>query len=90
MLFWGLGVVQGAIPAVNIIKRIAQKLRIIILLHLGLETFRFIIGKQKIIIVMVSGPGERNHDSQNQCHYLWSRQDTSNNLKRSNVFVGKY
>ena len=41
---WGLGV-WGAICIVNIIERIAQKLRRIILLHFGLVTFRIHVGK---------------------------------------------
>ena len=39
------GGVRGVIPIANFIKRVAQKLRIIILLQLGLVTFRFHVGK---------------------------------------------
>ena len=59
-----------AIFMVNILKRIAGKLRRIILLHLGLITFRFHDWKTlKPLFVMVLGPGGRDHDSQNQ-YYL--------------------
>ena len=52
---------------VNIIKRIAQKLRSIILLHFGLVTFRIYFGKKRqVIIFIVLGPGGRDRDSQNK------------------------
>ena len=63
---WGLGGLE-VISFVNIMKRIAQKLRKTILLHFGLVTFRFHYWKtRKVIICMVSGPGGRDHDSPNQ------------------------
>ena len=52
---------------VNIIQRIARKLRRIIMLHSGLRTFKIHVGKtSKVNIFMVVGPGGRVHDSQNQ------------------------
>ena len=57
----------GVIFIVNIIKRIARKLSIIILLHFGLVTFRIHFGKtREPIIFMVLGPSGRVHDSHNQ------------------------
>ena len=50
---WG---VWGGILIVHFKKRVAQKFRSFILLHLGPVTFRFYIGKtQKPLIVMVVG-----------------------------------
>ena len=52
---WGLGVIFRGIFIVNI-KRIAGKLRTIILLHLGLVTLRFHYWKTlKTLICMISG-----------------------------------
>ena len=62
--------VWGSIFNVNIIRRIAQKFRRIMLLHFGLVTFRIQIGKtRKHVIFMFFGLGGRVHDSQNQ-YYL--------------------
>ena len=74
--FWG-GL--GIIFIVNLIQRLARKLPIIILLHLGLVTFKFHFGKtQTVSIVMFFGLGGCVHDSQNQ-HYLSSKhQDAAN------------
>ena len=53
---WGVGGSGGAISIVNIIKRLAQKLRRIILLHFGLVTFRFHYGGTlKPVIFMIFG-----------------------------------
>ena len=41
----GSGAVWGAISTRNFLKKLAQKLRRIILLHFGLRTFRFHFGK---------------------------------------------
>ena len=59
---------SGGIFIVSIMKTIAQKLRIIILLHfLGLITFNIHDWEiRKPLISMVSGPGGCDHDSQNQ------------------------
>ena len=52
---------------VNIIKRIAGKLRRIILLHFGLVTCRFHYWETlKPFMFMDFGPSGRDHDSQNQ------------------------
>ena len=53
---WALGGLWGQFR-VNIIERIAQKLRIMVLLHFGLVTFRIRSGMRKPIIFMVFGPG---------------------------------
>ena len=47
MPIWGLGGLGGSIFIVNIIERIAQKLRRILLLHLGLVTFRIHFTKDR-------------------------------------------
>ena len=66
---WGLKGFWGVIFIVDIIKRIAPKLRRTILLHFGLVTFRFHFGEtRKPIIFTVFGLGGRDHDSQNQYH----------------------
>ena len=55
---------------VSIIKRLAQKLRRIILPHFGLVTFGIHFREtRKPIIVMIFGPTGRDHDPQNQ-YYL--------------------
>ena len=57
----------GGISIANFTKRIARKLRKIILPHLGLITFGINFGKtQQPIIFMVSGRGGRDHESPNQ------------------------
>ena len=59
--------VWGVILTVNIIKRIAQKLRRIILLHFGLVTFRFHYWEtRKPITFIFFGPGGRDNESQYQ------------------------
>ena len=45
----------GAIVTVTFIASLAQKLRRIVLLQLGRETFRFHFGNPKVIIVMIFG-----------------------------------
>ena len=71
----GLGVIFN----VNIIKRLTQKLHRMILLHVGLVTFRIHFREtRKPFIVMVFGPSRRDHDSQNQ--YYWSLE-TPNDSK---------
>ena len=53
---------------VNIIKRIARKLRRTILRHFGLVTFRIHFRKtRKPITFMVCGPSGREHDSAKHC-----------------------
>ena len=67
---WGR--VCGAIFIINFIaQRIGQTLRRIILLHLGLVTFRIHFRKiRKPFIFMVFGPSGRDHDSQNQLYLI--------------------
>ena len=66
---WGLGGL-GVMSIVNLKKRLAQKVRRIILLHLGRVTFRIHFGKaRKVITFMLFGLGGRVHDSPNQ-YYL--------------------
>ena len=63
----GSGGVWGAKFIVNVVKSVAPKLRIIILLHLGLVAFRFHFPKtRKILIFMIFGLGGRVHRPQNQ------------------------
>ena len=58
---------------------IAQKLRIILLLHCGLATFKFYSGKvQQSVMFMVSAPNGCVHDTQNQS---FSTLDTPNYSK---------
>ena len=60
----------GDLFIVNVIKRIAQKLRIIIVLRFWLLTVRFHFGKtRKHFMFMVFWPSGHDHDSRNQ-HYL--------------------
>ena len=66
----GSGGILGDHLIVFFIKRLSQKLRIMILLHFGFVTFRFAFRKtRKVIIFMFVGLGGRAHDSQNQ-YYL--------------------
>ena len=61
---WG---VCGVLFTVNFDKRVAQKLRRIILLRFGLISFRFHFGNtRKSCIFFVFGLSGRDHDSQNQ------------------------
>ena len=56
---------------VNIKKRLARKLRIMILLHLELVTFRFHFGRSRqIIIAMFFRPSGRDHDAQHQLFFF--------------------
>ena len=53
-------------------KRVARKLRRIILLHFGLVTFRFHFGKtRKVSMFMIFGSNGHVHDSQNQLFLIW-------------------
>ena len=66
----GLGRVGGFIFIVNFKKRVAEKLRRIILLHLGLITCRFHFGKNRTpLIFMVLEPSGCVHDLQNQLFF---------------------
>ena len=57
----------GVMFTVNIIKRLTEMVRRMILLHFGLMTFRIHYWKtRKPLIFMVLGPGGHDHDSQNQ------------------------
>ena len=87
--FW-VGGGLGVISAVNIMKRIAQQLRIIIWLHFGLVSYRIQFRKtQKPCIFMFFGFGGRDHDSPKQYYfYLWRHQDTPNNLRKNKSFSG--
>ena len=71
----------GGIFIVNLWKRYARKLRIIIPLHFGFVFLGFILGKRKTIIFIVFGPSRRDHDS----------QDTSKNIRIiTKPFLEKY
>ena len=62
----GLGI-WGPCFVVNVEKRVAQKLRRIILLHSRLVSFRSHFPKvRKVIIFMIFGPSGNVHDSQIQ------------------------
>ena len=64
---WGSGGVWKSILIVNCHERVAQKLRRIIQLHIGLETFTFHFPKnQKNIISMIFGTSGHIDESQNQ------------------------
>ena len=65
-------------------KKIAQKLRRIILLHFRVLTFWIHFGKtRKVIVFMFVGLGGREHDSKTYIIYPWGHQDTSNNLRKT-------
>ena len=66
MRIWALGGL-GAICILNFNKRLAQKLRRIILLHFGHATFRMHFRKtRKPFICIVFGPGGRDRGPQHQ------------------------
>ena len=66
-----------------LVKRIARKLRRIILLHFGLVTFRFHYWKTlKSLIFMISGFLGVTMCSKTNIVYLWRHQDTPNNSRK--------
>ena len=70
---------SGAIVIGSFIKRLAQKLRRIILLHFGLVTFRTHLKRtRKTYIFMILGLSGRDHDVPNQLYSISGapRQDT--------------
>ena len=72
MLDLASGGVWRAIFIVNLITRLAEKLHRIILLDLGLVTFRIHFGKtQQVINFMFFGPSGHDHDSPNQLFLIW-------------------
>ena len=77
----------GPISIVNIIKRIAQKLRRIILLRFGQVTFRIHFGKApKPFIFMIVGLGGRVRDSQNQYYFSLENREAPNNSRNFSTF----
>ena len=83
--FWfsRLGLSGGGIFIVKAHKRMARKLRVIILLHLGLVSFRFHFGRTlKVFIFMIFGPSGRGHDSR-------KHQLTPNNSSESQIIFEK-
>ena len=73
----GPGGSEGAILTVNFEKRVARKLRRIILLHLRLITFGFHFGKtRKPFICMIFGLFGYVRDSQNQFLALETPNDS--------------
>ena len=75
---WGLGDLGGHFYC-NFWKRMAQKLRKIILLHFGLVTFWIHFGR-KAVIFMICRLDRHVHDSQNQ---LFSILETPKYVKKS-------
>ena len=70
---------SGFIFTVNVIKRIAIKLRRIILWHSGVITFRLHYGRdRKPFIVMISGFSDVPMTPKASIIYLWKHQDTPN------------
>ena len=66
----GSAVVWGAIFTIIFKKRVARKLRRIILLHFGLVTFNIHFPKiRKVLMFMIFGPSERDHDFPNARKY---------------------
>ena len=67
-MIWDLGgVVWVAISIVEFKKRVTRKLRRIILLHFELVSFRFHLGKTRVVIIcMFFGLGGHVHGPQNQ------------------------
>ena len=63
---WGLPGSGGTFLKLNFDKRVAQKLRRIILLHIGLVILNVHFPKvRKVIIFMMFGPNGHVHDSHN-------------------------
>ena len=83
---WG---VWGTICTVNFIERMAQKLCRIILLHLGLITFRFHFGKTRKPI-MIFGLGRRVRDSQSQQSLTLDTPDDSKQFKKIPIHFENY
>ena len=74
------------IVMVNIMERIARKLRRIILLRFGLVTFRFHYWKTfKPLICMISGFSGVFLSPQTNYVYLWRHQDTLTNPNKPRI-----
>ena len=75
------------ISRVNTNKRITGKLRITILLHFGLVTFRSAYGKyRKPFISMISGFSDASLSPKTNIIHLWRHQGTTKNRKTSHMF----
>ena len=83
-----------AASTINVKKRVAQKLRIIILLHFGLITFRIHFGKTpNPSFSCFSDLADVTMTPKTNIIYLWRHQDTPNNSRRIpnhflNIIVG--
>ena len=85
--FWGL----EAIFIINFKKRVAQKLRRIILLHYGLVTFRFRFGKiEKSSLSWFSDLADATMTSQTDYYWLWTQQGISKHTRNSESCLEKY
>ena len=72
---------------VNIIKRIVKKLRIIILFHLGFETFRFHYGRtRKPFIFMMFGSLDVSMGPETNMIHPWRHQDTLQMQEKTKPF----
>ena len=75
----------------NLLKRYGKKLRSIILLHLGIVTFRFAYGKdRKPIISMISAFLDVSLSPKTNIVYLLRHQDTQKNPRKFKNMFGKY
>ena len=76
---------------VNIWQRMTQTLRISILLHSGLVTFRINFRRiRKPLMSMVFGLSGRDHDSQNQCYFIFGDTKILSNSKSKSQIVSKH
>ena len=77
---------KGSIFIVSIIKRLAEKLHRIILLHFGLTARIHLWENLNNIVSMVFGLGGRDHDSRNQ--YFKTNLESNSEILR-NLCFGK-
>ena len=71
----------------NTIKRIAKKLRRVILLHLGFATFRFHHGRtRKPFIFMMFGSLDVSMGPETNMIHPWRHQDTLQNTRNTRPF----
>ena len=81
MRMWGLGCLGGHF---YFMKRIARKFRWIILLHLGVATFRFHFGKTlKPLVFMIVGFSDVSMTPKTDIIYLWRNQSAENNSRKN-------
>ena len=81
----------GAISTVNFKKMFARRLRIIILLHLGLITFRIHFWKtRKTLISSFSDLADVTMTPETNYIRFGQHQDTSNNTRKYSTIFGKY